>query len=42
MDNNYFVDSAKLSKEALAKKHELETNPASRADIMAYLPEWKR
>ena len=21
MDNNYFVDSAKLSKEALAKKH---------------------
>ena len=38
MDNNYFVDSAKLSKEALAKKHELETNPAARADIMAYLP----
>ena len=38
MDNNYFIDSAKLSKEALAKKHELENNPASRADIMAYLP----
>jgi hypothetical protein len=38
MDNNYFVDSKKLSKEALAKKHELENNPASRADIMAYLP----
>lgn len=37
MDNNYFVDSKKLSKEALEKKHELETNPASRADIMAYL-----
>ena len=38
MDNNYFVDSKKLSKEALAKKHELETNPAARADIMEYLP----
>jgi len=38
MDNQYFVDSEFLSPAALARKHELESNPAARADIMAYLP----
>ncbi len=38
MDNQYFVDSEFLSPAALKKKHELETNPAARKDIMEYLP----
>ncbi len=36
--NNFFVDSDQLSAAALARKHELENNPASRRDIMEYLP----
>ena len=38
MDNQFFIDSEFLSPAALAKKHELENNPAARTDIMAYLP----
>ena len=38
MENHFYVDSEFLSPEALAKKHELENNPASRKDIMEYLP----
>ena len=38
MPNQFFVDSEFLSPAALARKHELENNPASRTDIMAYLP----
>ena len=38
MENQFFVDSAHLSPEALAKKHRLETDPSSRKDHMAYLP----
>jgi len=38
MANQFYVDSEFLSAEALAKKHELENNPASRRDIMEYLP----
>lgn len=34
----YFVDSNELPPAALARKHELEQNPASRSDHMAYLP----
>lgn len=36
MDNNYFVDSDKLSETALKKKHELENVPGSRTDHMKY------
>lgn len=38
MENQFFVDSGHLSPEALAKKHRLESDPASRADHMTYLP----
>ena len=37
MDNNYFVDSDKLSEAALQKKHRLENDPSSRTDHMAYM-----
>lgn len=38
MENQFFVDSEYLSPEALAKKHELETNPAVRKNHMEYMP----
>ena len=38
MENQFFVDSAFLSKEALKKKHLIETDPTSRKNHMAYLP----
>ena len=38
MENQFFVDSQHLSPEALAKKHRLETDPASRKSHMEYLP----
>lgn len=38
MENNFFIDSEFLSKEALERKHELENNPASRKNHMEYLP----
>jgi len=37
MGNQFFVDSKHLSKEALAKKHLLETKPSSRKNHMEYL-----
>ena len=37
MENSFFVDSDKLSEEALAKKHRLENDPASRTDHMKYM-----
>lgn len=37
MDNNYFVDSDKLSESALKRKHELENNPAVRTNHMEYM-----
>ena len=37
-ENQFYVDSAYLSPEALAKKHQLENDPASRRDPMEYLP----
>ncbi|MBQ6180899.1 MAG: 2-iminoacetate synthase ThiH [Ruminococcus sp.] len=37
MDNNYFVDSDKLSAAALEKKHRLENDPSVRTDHMAYM-----
>lgn len=38
MENQFFVDSDNLSAEALAKKHSLENNPASRTNHMEYMP----
>lgn len=37
MENNYFVDSDKLSERALKKKHELENNPSVRTNHMEYM-----
>ncbi len=37
MDNNYFVDSEKLSESALKRKHELENNPSVRTNHMKYM-----
>lgn len=38
MENQFFVDSAKLSEKALQKKHALEHDPSSRKDPMEYFP----
>ena len=38
MENQFFVDSEHLSPEALAKKHQIETDSSSRKDHMEYLP----
>ncbi len=38
MENQFFIDSEYLSKEALRKKHRIETNPSSRKNHMEYLP----
>lgn len=37
MENNYFIDSDKLSEKALKKKHELETHPSARTNHMEYM-----
>ena len=37
MNNNYFVDSDKLSESALKRKHELENNPSARTNHMEYM-----
>lgn len=37
-ENQFLIDSEFLTPKALAKKHELETNPASRVNPMEYLP----
>lgn len=42
MENQFFIDSARLSEEALAKKHRLETDPSSRKDPMEYLPDMEK
>lgn len=38
MNNQFFIASEHLSKKDLEKKHQLETNPASRKNHMEYLP----
>lgn len=38
MENSFFIDSEFLSKEALEKKHRLETDPSFRKNHMEYLP----
>lgn len=42
MKNQFFVDSEKLSDGALAKKHQLEQDPASRKDPMEYFPDMEQ
>lgn len=42
MENNFFVDSEFLSKEALEKKHRLEQDPNFRKDHMEYLPDMEQ
>ncbi len=42
MENEFFVDSERLSEAALKKKHRLEQDPSSRADHMAYLPDMEK
>ena len=37
-ENRFLVDAAGLSPAALARKHQLENDPASRTDHMAYPP----
>ncbi len=37
MENQFFVDSSYLSKEALEKKHRLETDPSARTNHMEYM-----
>ncbi len=36
-ENQFFVDSKNLSKEALSKKHKLESDPSSRTNHMEYM-----
>ena len=35
-DSRFFIDSGKLSEKALARKHQLETDPSSRTNHMVY------
>lgn len=37
MENNYFIDSERLSESALKRKHELENNPSARTNHMEYM-----
>ena len=41
-ENQFFVDSDKLSKEALDQKHQIESNPAARPDPMRYMEGMER
>ena len=38
MENHFLIDSDKLSKEGLERKHRIENDPTFRTDHMAYLP----
>lgn len=42
MENQFFVDSGHLSDDAKKQKHRLETDPSSRTDHMAYLPDMEQ
>jgi len=41
-ENQFFVDSDKLSKEALEKKHRIETDPSARTNHMEYMEGMER
>lgn len=42
MENNFLIDTGCLSEKALSKKHLLESDPSSRTDHMAYLPDMEQ
>lgn len=42
MENDFYVDSERLSEAALKKKHRLEQDPSCRADHMTYLPDMEK
>ena len=42
MENQFLIDSDKLSEKALEKKHRLENDPSSRTNHMEYMPEMER
>lgn len=42
MENQFFVDSQKLSQEALGKKHALENDSSCRKNVMEYFPEMEQ
>ena len=42
MENEFYVDSGKLSQAALKKKHSLENDPSSRTNHMEYLPDMEQ
>ena len=42
VDNNYFIDSDKLSQKALEKKHKLENCPECRTNHMEYMEGMER
>lgn len=37
-ENSFYVDSDKLSEQALKRKHQLENDPSSRTDPFEYMP----
>lgn len=41
-ENNFFIDSAKLSEKALDRKHKLENDPSCRKDPMEYFPDMEQ
>ena len=41
-ENDFIIQNGKLSPAALKRKTELENNPASRTDHMAYLPDMEQ
>ena len=41
-ENNFFIDSAKLSEKALDRKHKLEKDPSCRKDPMEYFPDMEQ
>ena len=41
-ENNFFIDSAKLSEKALERKHKLENDPSSRKDPMEYFTDMEQ
>lgn len=42
MENQFFIDSEYLSKQALNQKHRLETDPSCRSNHMEYLPDMEQ
>ncbi len=41
-ENDFFIDSERLSEAALSKKHRLEEDPSSRKNHMEYMPGMER